>query len=116
MLEKASLVTTKHENLFPLLVEMGMADPDAMVVLTATEEQIKGRVVIGSPPYYLAMHAKAVWVPNIRVLPHLRGRVLSEDDLRVCFISIRPYQVVPLTREPIPVRLRRESQTLRRIK
>ena len=90
----AILVITRHKALVEFLVEEGiLQDGDYIVVPHASEEDVRGKIVVGVLPLHLAALAKEVIAPIFELKPEDRGRELSIEELRERFRGIERYRV-----------------------
>lgn len=76
------VVVTRHPALVELLRERGMIRAGARVIEHATEEDVRGRWVIGVLPLRLAALARYVTEIELRLTPEDRGRELTIERLR----------------------------------
>jgi hypothetical protein len=77
-----AVVVTRHAALVTYLVEAGIIGPDARVIEHATDDDVRGRHVIGVLPLRLAAMAETITEVPLIVPPEARGRELSVEDIR----------------------------------
>ena len=76
------LVVTRHKGLVDFIRAEGIIGEDAEVAEHATPAMVRGRNVIGVLPLDLAAEAASVTVIPLALTPDLRGRDLSEAEVR----------------------------------
>ena len=90
------IVVTRHQALHDYLINRGLVRPGTKRIVHATEDDVRGRHVIGHLPYHLAVLADRVTVVSVLV-PHAeRGAALSMDQVERYVGNIRAYQVQAL--------------------
>ncbi len=95
---KEAIVVTRHPALVEFLREQGIIGEDVKVLTHASPEDVRGRVVFGVLPLWLAAEAEAVVEISLDIPPELRGKELSLEQVREFFRGVCRYKVL---REPI---------------
>lgn len=79
---KPKIVVTRHPALVEHLRATGVIDADTEVISHATPDAVRGREVIGILPLDLAVLAASVTIVPLALTAEMRGRELSEDEVR----------------------------------
>lgn len=87
------IVVTRHKGLILYLKESGMIDEDTKIFSHITEDEVKGKHVIGVLPYYLACHATKYTEIKLRIPLDKRGKELTYDELKYYATPPRTYIV-----------------------
>jgi len=90
-------VVTRHRGLVDWLIKHEIINPndDINVIEHATVEDVKGCIVYGILPLSLAVHAKAVYTPDMPGLPlSRRGTELTADDMDTFGATLSHYVVM----------------------
>lgn len=77
-----TVVVTRHESFVAYLRELGVVGEDAVVLAHVTENDVRGKHVVGVLPLQLAALAASVTVVELSMTPDMRGRELSLEDVR----------------------------------
>ena len=88
------LVVTRHSGLVSFLRSEGIIDEDAEVTPHATAEMVRGRHVIGVLPLDLAAETLSITIVPLALTPDMRGRDLSEDEVRRIAGAPRTFSVM----------------------
>ena len=97
------VIVTRHRGLVEWLRRKGI---EGEVIAHATEDDVRGKDVIGNLPLHLANVALSVTVVDMPYLPpELRGQDLSPEQMDEAGATLRRYVVVgePATLDPIAV-------------
>ena len=95
------VIITRHKGLVEWLRRRGI---EGEVIAHATEDDVRGKDVIGNLPLHLASVALSVTVVDMPYLsPELRGQDLSPEQMDEAGATLRRYVVVgePATLDPI---------------
>ena len=76
------IVVTRHKGLVDYLLAEGMITRGTKVVSHASEEDVRGKDVIGVLPLHLAAQAASVTEVPLALTPEMRGVELAEPDVR----------------------------------
>ena len=87
------IVVTRHPALVRVMIKDGIIGADVPVIPHATPEDVTGRHVFGVLPLPLAALADRVTVPDLRVPPELRGKELTEEQIRKYLRGWRTFNV-----------------------
>ena len=90
------IIVTRHPALVEYLKEMEIIDGNERMITHATEEDIRGKDVIGVLPLSLASVANRVTEVTLNLTPEMRGRELSLDEIRSVAGDITTYTVIKL--------------------
>ena len=88
------IVITRHQGLLDFLREEGLLSGAEQVQAHASEEDVRGKHVIGVLPLHLAALAGQVTIVEMGRLPASeRGRELSAEETRRWHTGIRTFRV-----------------------
>ena len=90
------IIITRHPALIKYLEEIGVITGDEPVITHATEEDVRGKDVIGVLPLSLASVANRVTEVTLNLTPEMRGRELSLDEIRSVAGDVTTYTVIKL--------------------
>ena len=88
-----SIVVTRHPGLLAVLKEKGIVTEEARVLSHVTAEEVRGQHVIGVLPLALAAEAETITEVSLNLPPELRGKELSEEQVRAFMTGINTYTV-----------------------
>lgn len=91
-----AIIVTRHPALVQYLHETGIASPEATVISHATEEDIRGKDVIGVLPLRLAAIARTVTEIPLALEPEDRGKGLDIDRIREIAGEPVTYVIAPI--------------------
>ena len=77
-----TIVVTRHQALLDYLVEEGIVTEDVPVLSHVTEDDVRGKHVIGVLPLRLAAAAAIVTEVPLDLPQELRGKELSVEEVR----------------------------------
>jgi putative CRISPR-associated protein (TIGR02620 family) len=89
-----TIVVTRHKALLEYLQEVLWMSDKTKVIEHATEEDVKGKHVIGVLPMHLACHAVSVTEIPLDVPQELRGQELTLEQIRLYAKPSREYKVI----------------------
>lgn len=92
-----TIMITRHPALVDHAREIGLIDADTPVLAHASEDDIKGKHVIGVLPLHLAALAASVTVIPLALTPEDRGRELDIARVREIAGDPATYAVAPAT-------------------
>jgi len=87
------VVVTRHTSLVDYLRERGLIDDGALVIPRPSEEDVRGRHVIGVLPLHMAALAATITEVPLALTREDRGRKLSLERLREIAKPPRTYVV-----------------------
>ena len=90
------IIVTRHPALVEYLKEMEIIDGNERMRTHATEEDVRGKDVIGVLPLSLASVANRVTEVTLNLTPEMRGRELSLDEIRSVAGDVTTYTVIKL--------------------
>lgn len=79
---KIDLVVTRHPALLTVLIERGLVDTNTPIVTHASEDQVRGKHVLGVLPHRLSSLCGLYTELSINVPPEMRGRELTVEQVR----------------------------------
>lgn len=90
------IIVTRHPALIKYLEEMRIIDGNEKVITHATEEDVRGKDVIGVLPLSLASVANRVTEVTLNLTPEMRGRELTLEEVRSVAGDVTTYTVIKL--------------------
>lgn len=90
------IIVTRHPALVEYLKEIGVITGDEPVITHATEEDVRGKDVIGVLPLSLASVANRVTEVTLNLTPEIRGRELTLEEVRSVAGDVTTYTVIKL--------------------
>ena len=88
-----TVIVTRHSGLVSVLLEDGIITKSDKILSHATEEQVRGKHVIGVLPLHLAAEAESVTALTMNIPPELRGKELTAEQTRQCMGELTRYTV-----------------------
>jgi len=76
------VVVTRHGSLVRYLIEIGIIDADTPVLAHVSEDDVRGKHIVGVLPLRLAALAASVTEVPLALSPEDRGRELSIERIR----------------------------------
>lgn len=93
-MKKERIVVTRHPALVEYLKEMEIIDGNERVITHATEDDVRGKDVIGVLPLSLASVANSVTEVTLNLTPEMRGKELSLEEVRSIAGEIIKYTMI----------------------
>lgn len=90
------IIVTRHPALVEYLKEMKIITGKEPVITHATEEDVRGKDVIGVLPLALASVANRVTEVTLNLTPEMRGRELTLEEVRSVAGDVTTYTVIKL--------------------
>lgn len=90
------IIVTRHPALIEYLEEMKIIDGNERVITHATEDDVRGKDVIGVLPLSLASLANSVTEVTLNLTPEMRGRELTLEEVRSVAGDVTTYTVIKL--------------------
>lgn len=90
---KNKIVITRHQGLVDYLIAEKIVPADVEVIAHATENNVRGRHVIGVLPHSLSCLTESFTEVPLVLPPEMRGVELSADDVRRYAGKIVTYKV-----------------------
>ena len=90
------IIVTRHPALVEYLKEIGVITGDEPVITHATEEDVRGKDVIGVLPLSVASVANRVTEVTLNLTPEMRGRELTLEEVRSVAGDVTTYTVIKL--------------------
>lgn len=87
------LVVTRHPSLIGYFRKEGIINDDIEILSSANREDVINKNVIGVLPHWLSCHTKSYTEVTLKVPNELRGKELSEDQIRDFVDRLRTYVV-----------------------